>query len=187
MTSHLRHFNNYIKNTKYPIARSDDVKILIAEDERGILDQYRRALEGNGHKVTTATDGEQCLRIYMAEIQKNAHFDAVILDHRMPITDGMEVAKHILNAYPRQRIIFASAFVKETLIDSVKQLNQVVELLQKPFDLDTLVDMMEDKTIYERLEKLNVKVKEIKNLNPTHEQVRDLLEGLIKMHKIEAL
>ncbi len=168
------------------MSRSDDVRILVAEDERGILDQYQRALEGNGHKVTTAMDGEQCLRIYMVEIQKNAHFDAVVLDHRMPKMDGMEVAKHMLNAYPGQRIIFASAFVKETLVDSVKQLNQVVELLQKPFDLDTLVDMIEDKNIYERLEKLNVKVKEIKNLNPTHEQIRDLLEGLIKLHKTKA-
>jgi DNA-binding NtrC family response regulator len=162
------------------------VKVLVAEDERDILDQYRHALEGNGHEVITAVDGEQCLRTYLAAMQNNAPFDAVVLDHRMPEMDGMEVAKHMLDVYPRQRIIFASAYVKETLVDSVNQLKQVVELLQKPFDLDTLVDMIEDKDIYERLEKLNVKVKEIRTLNPTHEQVRDLLEGLMKLHKINA-
>jgi CheY-like chemotaxis protein len=162
------------------------VKILVAEDERDILFQYERALEGSGHKVTATTNGEECLKVYMAEVQKGAFFDVVVLDHRMPKMDGMEVARRILDAYPRQRIIFASAYVKETLLESVKKLKQVVELLQKPFDLDTLVDTIEDKEIYEKLEMLNVKVQEIKNLNPTHEQVRDLLEGLTRLRKAKA-
>ena len=37
--------------------------------------------------------------------------------------------------------------------------------------------------IYSELEKLNVKVKEVKDLNPTHQQIRDLLEGLKKLQK----
>ena len=40
-------------------------------------------------------------------------FDAVILDYRMPRKDGLEVAKEILELNPRQRIIFASAYVKK--------------------------------------------------------------------------
>jgi CheY-like chemotaxis protein len=160
------------------------VKILIAEDEQDILAQYRLALEGRDHLVVTTTNGKECLDAYMAEIQKHAHpFDAVVLDHRMPKMTGMEVAKHILATNPRQRIIFASAYVNETLVESIKQLKQIVELLQKPFELDTLVDVLEDKGIYGELEKLNVKIKDIKNLNPTHEQVRDLLEGLRKLQK----
>jgi CheY-like chemotaxis protein len=161
------------------------VKILLAEDERDILYQYMQVL-GNAHQVTATTDGEACLKAYVAEMQKGVHFDVVVLDHRMPKMDGMEVAKRIFATHPKQRVIFASAFVKETLLESVKQLNQVVELLQKPFDLDTLVDTIEDKEIYEKLADLNVKVQEIKNLNPTHEQVRDLLEGLIKLRKAKA-
>jgi CheY-like chemotaxis protein len=99
------------------------VKILIAKDEQDILFQYRLALEGRDHLVVTTANGEECLNAYMAELRKNAPpFDAVVLDHRMPKMDGMEVAKHILAANPRQRIIFASAYVNETLVDSVKQL-----------------------------------------------------------------
>lgn len=58
-----------------------------------------------------------------------------------------------------------------------------MELLQKPFELDTLVDELTDKGIYEQLEQLNVKIKGIRNLNPTYEQVRNLLEGLRKLNK----
>lgn len=160
------------------------MRILVAEDEREILAQYRLALEDRNHQVVTTADGEECLNVYMAELKNQAvPFDAVVLDHRMPKMDGMQVAKHILAANPRQRIIFASAYVNETLVDSVKQLKQIVELLQKPFELDALVDVLEDKGIYEQLEKLNVRIKDIRSLNPTHEQVRDLLEGLKKLHR----
>jgi two-component system, chemotaxis family, chemotaxis protein CheY len=92
------------------------MKILIAEDERGILTQYRLALEGRDHHVVTTANGEECLNVYMAELKKQAPpFDAVVLDHRMP---GMEVAKRILTATPSQRIIFASAYINNMLIDS---------------------------------------------------------------------
>jgi DNA-binding NtrC family response regulator len=105
----------------------------------------------------------------------------------MPKKDGMEVAKEILAIEPKQRILFASAYVLETLVDSVKNLQQVVELIQKPFELDPFVDLIEDKGIYSELEKLNVNAKEIKDLNPTHQQVQDLLEGLKKLQRGRAL
>ncbi|HEY7506721.1 MAG TPA: response regulator [Nitrososphaera sp.] len=165
---------------------SDDVKVLVAEDEAVILMQYKMALEGRGHQVLGARDGEECLRLYEAEIHNSTEgvcpFDAVLLDYRMPKMDGMEVAKRILASSPSQRIIIASAFTKEALVESVKQLKQVVELLQKPFELDVLGDVLEDKEIFSQLEMLNVKVAEIKGMNPTHEQVRDLLEGLNKIY-----
>jgi CheY-like chemotaxis protein len=50
----------------------------------------------------------------------------------MPGMNSMNVAKEILAVNPHQRIIFASAYVKETLQESVKQLKQIVELMQKP-------------------------------------------------------
>jgi CheY-like chemotaxis protein len=76
-------------------------------------------------------------------------FDAVVLDYRIPGKDGLHVAKEILELNPEQRIIFASAYVKETLEDSVKKLGTVVELMQKPFDADVLVDTIEDKEAQE--------------------------------------
>ena len=42
-------------------------------------------------------------------------FEAVILDYRMPQMNGMEVTKEILAVNPHQRIIFASAYIQETV------------------------------------------------------------------------
>ena len=82
-----------------------------------------------------------------------------------------------------QRIIFASAYVKETLQESVKQLKQIVELMQKPFTLSQLVDTVEDKEVYEELKSLNVDVNRIRAARPTHELVIDFLERLKKIQK----
>ena len=84
---------------------------------------------------------------------------------------------------PKQRIIFASAYVENTLKDSIKNLQQIVETMQKPFALQALIDTLEDKEIYQELEKLNVDIKNLKELEPTHAQVRDYLEALTKIQK----
>jgi CheY-like chemotaxis protein len=170
------------------------MKILIAEDEENILMLYRIALESNGHEVTSTKDGAECVEQYKSIISQTSQgkipegpvappYDVVILDYRMPRMDGMDAAKQILQLHPKQRIVFASAFVKETLMESIKELDQVVELLQKPFEIDVLVDTVEDKTIYQQLEKLNVNIKHLMGWNPSHAQVRDLLDGLLKLRK----
>ena len=50
----------------------------------------------------------------------------------MPHINGIEVAKEILAVNPHQRIIFASAYIKDTVIDSIKNLRHVMmESVQK--------------------------------------------------------
>ena len=64
------------------------------------------------------------------------------------------------------------------LVELLQQLNQPVELLQKPFGQDELVDTIEDKEIYSELQKLNVNIDDIKAANLRHEQLRGILEVL---------
>jgi CheY-like chemotaxis protein len=161
------------------------MKILLADDEPDLLSQYRTVLEDRKHTVVTTADGGACVTTYVKEFEaaKENPFDAVVLDYSMPKMNGLDAAKEILALNPSQRIIFASAYVKETLVDSIKNLKQIVELLQKPFRLQDLIDTIEDKNIYDELAKLNVNVQNLKDLNPTHAQIRDYLEALRKIQK----
>jgi CheY-like chemotaxis protein len=168
------------------------MNVLVAEDEYDIALLYKMALQKRNHKVTITENGEDCLKIYHEESQRTRFdvtnkqmvaFDAIILDYKMPKIDGMEVAKEILSVNPHQRIIFASAYVKETLLDSIKNLHQIVELMQKPFAVKTLLDTIEDKETYSELLELNVDIDLIKAINPTHEQITDLLQRLRKVQK----
>ena len=90
----------------------------------------------------------------------------------------MEASKEIRVVNPHQEIIFASAYLKETLEDSFKQLNQIAELLQKPFTRDTLIDTIENKEIYSQLQKFNAKTDDVKAANLTLEQLGDILDTL---------
>jgi len=175
------------------------MKILIAEDEEDIALVYEKALETRKHEVTITFNGEDCLKTYhdkayymkfqtlpsLNRYSTNiSPFDVLLLDYKLPDMNGMEVAKEILAVNPHQRIIFVSAYVKETLQDSVKQLHQIVELMQKPITINELIDTVEDKDVYNELKKLNVDLDVIKAANPTHEQIMDLLERLRKIEKM---
>jgi CheY-like chemotaxis protein len=168
------------------------MRILIAEDDLDISTLYKRALEKRKHVVVLTSTGEACLQNYFDTLRRetshrdtdvSSPYDVVILDYKMPGMNGMDVAKEILAVNPNQRIIFASAYVKETLQESVKQLKQIVELMQKPFTLSQLVDTVEDKEVYEELKNLNVDVNRIRASEPTHELVIDLLERLRRIQK----
>ena len=177
------------------IISSKPLNILIAEDEPDIAALYKTVLEKRKHKATITTNGEDCLKAYHEIYQRhrfsleqelyhqsgsnNTAFDVVILDCKMPQINGIEVAKEILAVNPHQRIIFASAYIKDTVMDSIKNLRQVTtESVQKPFEIKRLIDLIEDKMVYEELKKLDVDIDVIKAVNPTHEQVSDLLGRL---------
>ncbi|MDP9289877.1 MAG: response regulator [Thermoproteota archaeon] len=170
------------------------MNILIAEDEKDIALLYKKVLEARNHQVTVTTNGEDCLKSYhdvfqemissdTRSMQRQLPFDVVLLDYKMPQINGMEVAKEILAVNSHQRIIFASAHVKEILEDSIKQLKQVVELMQKPFTINKLIDTIEDKEVYNELQKLNVDIDIVRAFIPTHQQITDLLERLRKIQK----
>jgi CheY-like chemotaxis protein len=172
-------------------------QVIITSNGEECLKNYRTTLKNMASKVlqpskadaaATETDSFQN---YEAEFKKVADtnvtpYDVVILDYSMPGMNGMEVAKEILNVNPHQRIIFASAYVKETLEHSVKELRQVVELMQKPFALKQLTDTVEDTEAFEELRELNVNVDRIKEADLTHEQILDLLDKLRRIQKNRA-
>jgi CheY-like chemotaxis protein len=175
-------------------------RILIAEDDADTVVAYKAALEKAGYDVIAVDNGEDCAKAYMEEFQElriskagdpinisthwNQPFEAVILDYKMPQMNGMEVAKEILAVNPHQRIIFASAYIKETVKDSVKELKQVVELLQKPFSYRVLLDTISDKQIYNQLKKYNIDIL-LKKAELNHEQLVEVLNILESSRKAD--
>lgn len=73
--------------------------------------------------------------------------------------------------------------MEQTLDDSIKQLKQVVELMQKPFGADVLVNTIEDKEVYEGLKQIMLSMKQIKDTNPSPKQLRSVFESLRKIQK----
>jgi two-component system sensor histidine kinase RpfC len=71
-----------------PIAAAKPLKILVAEDNSANAKVLKSVLEGAGHEVELATDGEAAL----AALERT-RFDIALLDINMPEVSGYEVAK----------------------------------------------------------------------------------------------
>jgi hypothetical protein len=102
----------------------------------------------------------------------------------------LQAAKKIFSLRPKQRIIFASAYAKATLEESLRELEQIVEVMQKPFNVNTLIETIEDKQISDGLSMLMSGLTNVTRtrkvggkLNPTTDQIKDLFEGLRKIQK----
>ena len=65
-------------------------KILIADDDRDIVNLVTDILEDEGYEITKVYNGESALRILNED-----KFDMIILDIMMPDMDGFEVCKRI--------------------------------------------------------------------------------------------
>jgi CheY-like chemotaxis protein len=160
------------------------MKILVAEDENSIAKVYQIALQSRGHEVTITNNGLECWKEYQlrtAPKDPRPPYDAVILDYRMPEMNGFQTAKKILKLRPKQRIIFASAFMKQTLVDAINKFGIIAELLHKPFEVYRLIDSVEDTYIYSQLQSFSVNIGDIKSWNPSHEQLSDLLDALLRL------
>lgn len=65
-------------------------KILIVEDDKTLLEMYKKKLEVDGNEVRTATDGNECF-----EVLPDFQPDVILLDLLMPNVDGFETLEKI--------------------------------------------------------------------------------------------
>jgi CheY-like chemotaxis protein len=169
---------------KYKTALKDSTRQ--KKSEKDGYSNYHYSNYSSKRRTNSGSNNDQALSSSSSLFLPPPPYDAVVLDYRMPKKDGLQVAKEILASNPSQRIIFASAYVKETLRESVKELRQVVELMQKPFLPEALVDVVEDTEAYPELKKLFVNVRKMTESdfeNPSPDQIKDILEGLKKIQK----
>lgn len=105
--------------------------IMVVDDEPDIRDTVKTILESNDFNVITATSGDDCLKKL-----KNENPDLILMDVMMPGTPVKEVVKKIKGvkiAY--LTVVRVSEAEKEKLISN----KNVVDYIQKPFDVDKLV------------------------------------------------
>ncbi len=60
----------------------------------------------------------------------------------------------------------------------------MVELIQKPFNVDTIIEIIEDLEIFTSVKKLARMVRQVKDINnPTPKEIRELLKAAARAHK----
>lgn len=105
----------------------EKLRILVAEDEAIIRLGLRALLTSLGHEVLLAADGREALNIV-----RTARPDLALLDLRMPLTDGLEVARVIARKFPMPMLIL-TAYGEQDLIEKASEL-PIQGYLLKPVD-----------------------------------------------------
>ena len=110
------------------------MRILIVEDEIGILQFLQQGLEEEGYTIETAYDGEKAL-----ELLTNESFDLVLLDWMLPKLTGLEVCKAYRLQNKTTPVIFLTA--KDTVQETIEGLQAGAnDYIKKPFSFDELLE-----------------------------------------------
>lgn len=106
--------------------------VLVVDDERYIVDLLTELLEDEGYEVLRAGDGQAALDV-LARHQP----DLVVADVMMPRIDGVRLLALIREHHKDLPVILMSAAMTPRVDD--------VPFLPKPFDVDDLLALIEDK------------------------------------------
>src|SRR5713101_5493763 len=117
---------------------SKKAKILLVDDEPGMLRYIKTLLEVDNHKVETASTGEEALE----KVQKGLSPDLVLLDLLMPGIDGLETLESLRKLQPGAKVVMLSC------VNDTKKVVQAIRLgatdyITKPFqkaELDAVID-----------------------------------------------
>jgi DNA-binding response OmpR family regulator len=107
-------------------------RILVVEDEAGIVDFLERGLSAEGFSVVSAVDGNEGLEFALRD-----DIDLVVLDLMLPERSGMEVLAALRESKPALPVIVLTA--RGEIEDRVAGLDAgAVDYLVKPFSLSEL-------------------------------------------------
>jgi len=131
-------------------------KLLIVEDEKGIVQFLQQGLEEEGFLVTTANNGADGLAL----AQQNK-FDLLLLDWMLPKMTGFELCNAYRETNKTTPIIFLTA--KDTVQETIEGLKAGAnDYIKKPFNFDELLErikvQLRDKELPQQLELGNVTI-----------------------------
>jgi two-component system, OmpR family, alkaline phosphatase synthesis response regulator PhoP len=110
-----------------------DKKILLVEDERGLLLTLSDRLRSEGYHVETATDGSVGLEQALA-----GHYDLIILDVMLPRKSGLDICRDLRQQGFTTPILMLTA--RGQVVDKVLGLKLGADdYLTKPFDMMELL------------------------------------------------
>ena len=128
-------------------------KILVVDDEPGMRTFLEIILRKEGYSVETAADGMKALD----NINNNV-FDLAILDILMPVMNGIEVLKRIIEKSPETTVIIITAFAShETAIEAMKL--GAYDYITKPFKIDEIKLVIKKALDKKGLERENLRLR----------------------------
>ena len=110
-------------------------RVLLVDDESGVLKAVTRILEHAGMEVRCASDGAEAVSVYA----KHHHsIDCVVLDLNMPVLDGEEVFQEMKAVCNDVRVVLVSGYAEQSVLERFRGAG-LSGVLQKPMRASDLL------------------------------------------------
>ena len=154
------------------------INILVVEDEQTQRNLLEGLLNKEGYRAVGAGDGATALQ----RIREDT-FEAVLLDYKLPDTDGLTLLKNLKEMNPEIEVIMITAFGSiENAVTALKA--GAFEYLTKPIDLDDL--LFKIKKVEERFHLINENMV-LKEALKERLKSENIVYASEKMHEIVSL
>ena len=111
--------------------------VLVVDDELLIRWSVSETLSAAGYSVVQASDGSSA----MAALRSMDDVDVVLLDHRLPDSDGLVLLGRIRLAAPTAAVVMMTAYSSPDMIRGALALGAQA-VMTKPFDMHDLPDVV---------------------------------------------
>jgi DNA-binding response OmpR family regulator len=111
-------------------------KILVVDDDPGMLDTLMDVLSATGYETSVAASGNAAL-----EMAQAGRFDLVLMDVQMPGLNGVQVLHALRVLEPTIVVIMMTAYTGDELV-AESQRTTGFSVLSKPLDLDQVLPLV---------------------------------------------
>jgi UDP-3-O-[3-hydroxymyristoyl] N-acetylglucosamine deacetylase len=123
----------------------EKAKILVVDDEEGVLKSIVGILQDEGYGTITAQGGKEALQLYQTEAP-----DALLLDIWMPDMDGIEVLKRLQEFDADSAVVVISGH--GTISTAIKAVRLgAFDFIEKPLSMEILLAILEKALEHRRL------------------------------------
>jgi DNA-binding NtrC family response regulator len=112
-------------------------KVLVVDDDPGMLDTLTDVLAASGYDAVPAASGREAI-----EKARATAFDLILMDIQMPDLNGVQTLHALRRADPRVAVIMMTAYTRDELVAESERITGF-GVLSKPLDLERLLLLVE--------------------------------------------
>lgn len=122
---------------KEPDASSPELRVLLVDDDRQLLDSLTRSLGGFGVRVTPAATVEEAAQV---AADPSVELDVLVLDLVLPDSWGSQFAMELTLYRPTIPVIYISGYSQEDPVFAASAAVGDIRFLEKPFAPEALAE-----------------------------------------------
>src|SRR5438132_10328964 len=147
-------------------------RVLVVDDETAIREAIRMTLEYEGYRIDEARSGQEGI-----DKATKTPYDAILLDIKMPVLDGIEVLEHLKEQRVPTPVVMVSGHGDiSTAVECTKR--GAFDFLEKPLNRDKLLLSVRNAV---RQQKLEEEVDELREKTEREYQLVGASSGMAEL------